>query len=164
MDSHLIVISLSQSNLTFKWHFNNTLETVVELPGHMFNNVASVGDLGGPDNQPFTQSLHVAKAQNQQSSFGGHNSLEKQQSSKAAAGGTHRNHHQQQPQQQPHLRGGQLRSQQQREENLNSGQMYPYKIDTFSNFGTVTCYAENPHGNSGPCYYHILAAGTFSGN
>lgn len=137
--------AFAQSNLTFKWHFNNTLEMVVELPAHMLNNVASVGDLGGPDNQPFTQSLYGAKTQHQQP-MPGYNSIERQPSKTAL-----RHHHQQQQQGQ--------RSQQ-REENLNSGHLYPYKIDTFSNFGTVTCYAENSFGNSGPCYYHILAAGT----
>lgn len=128
----------------------------MELPAHMLGYVASVGDLGGPDNQPLAQSLHgVAKAHNQHSSSG-YNSIEKQPGKSSAR------YHQQQQQQQGHHRG-QLRSQQ-REENLNSGQTYPYKIDTFSNFGTVTCYAENSYGNSGPCYYHILAAGTFTGH
>lgn len=158
---------LSQSNLTFKWQFNNTLETVVELPALLLlNNVASVGDLAGPDHHPFTQSLHGAKSQHhqqqqQQHSFSGYNSIEKQ-SGKVSTGGSHRYHHHQQQQGNGHHRNQQQQQQLrnlQREENLNSGHLYPYKIDTFSNFGTVTCYAENSFGNSGPCYYHILAAG-----
>lgn len=150
--------ALSQSNLTFKWQFNNTLETVVELPALMLlSNVASVGDLAGPDHHPFAQSLHGAKSQHQHSFSGGYNSIEKQ-SGKVSTGGSHRYHHHQQQQGNGHHRNQQLRNLQ-REENLNSGHLYPYKIDTFSNFGTVTCYAENSFGNSGPCYYHILAAG-----
>lgn len=157
-----------QSNLTFKWNFNNTLETVVELPLFTGNNVASVGDLGGPDNQqPFTQSLHGAKSQHQQhsttsSTSYGHNSIEKQSGkTNSGGGGGHRYHH---PQGGPERGVGQhrqLKNLQQREENLNAGHLYSYKIDTFSNFGTVTCYAENSYGSSGPCYYHILAAGTY---
>lgn len=100
----------------------------------MLNNVASVGDVGG--NHPMAQSLH-------QQSPSSHNSMEKQL--------IHR---------QGHPRG-QLRNQQ-REEDINAGHLYPYAIDTFSDFGTVTCYAENSYGSSGPCYYHILAAGTIT--
>lgn len=106
----------------------------------MLNNVASVGDVGG--NHPMAQSLH-------QQSPSGHNSMEKQL--RKGGGLVHR---------QSHPRG-QLRSQQ-REEDINAGHLYPYAIDTFSDFGTVTCYADNSYGSSGPCYYHILAAGTIT--
>lgn len=41
------------------------------------------------------------------------------------------------------------------------GRTYPYRIDSFANFGTVTCSAENIYGHSGPCAYHILAAGKY---
>jgi hypothetical protein len=45
---------------------------------------------------------------------------------------------------------------------LNTGQIYRYKLENFSNYGTVTCNSENTFGQSGPCLYHILAAGEFT--
>lgn len=36
--------------------------------------------------------------------------------------------------------------------------VYPYKVESFSHFGTVTCNADNSLGQSGPCLYHILQA------
>lgn len=115
----------------------------MELPALMLNNVASVGDLGG--SHPMAQSLH-------QQSPSSYNSMEKQLGK--GGGVVHRSR------QGAHPRGP-LRSQQ-REEDINAGHLYPYSIDTFSDFGTVTCYAENSYGSSGPCYYHILAAGTIT--
>lgn len=41
---------------------------------------------------------------------------------------------------------------------LPSGHIYPYKVDSFQHFGTITCVAQNSIGQSGPCLYHIMAA------
>lgn len=145
-----------QSNLTYKWQFNNTLETVVELPVISFINTENGGGLvivngGGSmeEGVPYSQPLHsassaaTAKAKHQQ----GNNLLVEKQQQHSGKTNRHYHHH---------------RTQQKiREENLSSGKTYPYKIESFSHFGTVTCYAENPYGHSGPCYYHILAAGGY---
>ena len=36
--------------------------------------------------------------------------------------------------------------------------IYPYKVESFQHFGTITCTAQNAIGSSGPCLYHIMAA------
>lgn len=36
--------------------------------------------------------------------------------------------------------------------------IYPYKVESFQHFGTITCNAQNAIGQSGPCLYHIMAA------
>lgn len=43
------------------------------------------------------------------------------------------------------------------------GQLYMYRIESFTSFGTITCTATNTYGQSGHCLYHILVAGEFSG-
>ena len=114
---HLLLVA-PQANLTFKWSFNNTLETVVELPTHAVRGYSnSVHEEASHRLQPQVQFLRASE------------DVPRAQSGR-----------------------DQLR------EDL-SGRVYSYKIDTFANFGTVTCAAENPYGKSGPCYYHILAAG-----
>lgn len=40
----------------------------------------------------------------------------------------------------------------------SSAHIYRYKVESFQHFGTVTCNAHNAIGQSGPCYYHIIAA------
>lgn len=61
-----------------------------------------------------------------------------------------RNHHQQQH-----------HHQQQQQLNNNAyqnGRIYPYKVESFQHFGTITCNAHNAIGQSGPCYYQLMAA------
>lgn len=41
---------------------------------------------------------------------------------------------------------------------VNDGRIYPYKVESFQHFGTVTCNAQNAIGQSGPCIYHIMTA------
>lgn len=40
----------------------------------------------------------------------------------------------------------------------SDGRVYPYKVETFQHFGTVTCNAQNAIGQSGPCIYQIMTA------
>lgn len=44
---------------------------------------------------------------------------------------------------------------------LIDGQLYLYRIESFTNFGTITCTATNTYGQSGHCLYHILVAGGY---
>lgn len=44
---------------------------------------------------------------------------------------------------------------------LIDGQLYMYRIESFTNFGTITCTATNTYGQSGHCLYHILVAGGY---
>lgn len=41
---------------------------------------------------------------------------------------------------------------------ISSAHIYRYKVESFQHFGTVTCNAHNSIGQSGPCYYHVIAA------
>lgn len=118
---------IPQSNLTFKWHFNNTLESVVELSANAGSHVG--GDLSDFRDNPLAQHLQSTSQGDQPTSY------------------SHMKYHRA------------LLRNQQREEHVVSGHLFPYSIDTFANFGTVTCYAENSYGRSGPCHYHIIAAG-----
>jgi hypothetical protein len=68
----------------------------------------------------------------------------------------------QQQQQQMHGQNKDMRKQEEAFLRLNTGQIYRYKLENFSNYGTVTCNSENTFGQSGPCLYHILAAGEFT--
>lgn len=45
-----------------------------------------------------------------------------------------------------------------RKPHAQPGQIYPYKVESFTHFGTISCSAENAIGSSGPCLYHIVAA------
>lgn len=36
--------------------------------------------------------------------------------------------------------------------------VYPYRIENFQSFGTISCVAKNSIGHSGTCMYHIMAA------
>ncbi|KAJ6645249.1 hypothetical protein Bhyg_00453 [Pseudolycoriella hygida] len=40
----------------------------------------------------------------------------------------------------------------------NPGNIYPYKVETAQQFGTISCIAQNAIGQSSPCLYHIMAA------
>lgn len=40
----------------------------------------------------------------------------------------------------------------------SSAHIYRYKVESFQHFGTVTCNAHNSIGQSGPCFYHVVAA------
>lgn len=41
---------------------------------------------------------------------------------------------------------------------ISSAHIYRYKVESFQHFGTVTCNAHNSIGQSGPCFYHVIAA------
>lgn len=40
----------------------------------------------------------------------------------------------------------------------NPSNVYPYKVETAHQFGTISCIAQNAIGQSSPCLYHIMAA------
>lgn len=40
----------------------------------------------------------------------------------------------------------------------NPANIYPYKVETAQQFGTISCVAQNAIGQSSPCLYHIMAA------
>lgn len=83
-----------------------------------------------------------------------HNQLIKPKHHQRLTHNNNRNHHQQQLQ--PHQ---QLHYQQQSNNNpYQNGRIYPYKVETFQHFGTITCNAHNTIGQSGPCYYQLMAA------
>ncbi|XP_055706645.1 uncharacterized protein LOC129803854 isoform X2 [Phlebotomus papatasi] len=122
-------------NLTYKWYFNNTLDSSVELPPPAAL-LAQNGDFG----EEHRMDRHSYN------SIVTHQKLD------------HRRH--QRFQAQTTVSTNRARSPKSFHMSTRSslGRTYPYRIDSFANFGTVTCSAENIYGHSGPCAYHILAA------
>ncbi|XP_059609040.1 hemicentin-1 [Phlebotomus argentipes] len=108
-------------NLTYKWYFNNTLDSSIELPPP----AAVLPHAGDPE-----EHRHSPNA------LGAHQKTE------------HRRHQRFQTTARS-AKSFHARS---------PGRTYPFRIESFANFGTVTCSAENLYGHSGLCAYHILAA------
>lgn len=109
--------------MTYKWTFNNTLESIVEL--------ASIESLAREADEPYPSPVYSNSIHQQGHHYGKH---------------SHHRHSADQPPPTPEPRG------------MNPSHVYPYRVDSFQHFGTVTCSAQSPIGESGPCLYHIMAA------
>ncbi|KAG5673612.1 hypothetical protein PVAND_003641 [Polypedilum vanderplanki] len=151
-------------NLKYKWSFNSTIDNLIELPTYSNDPELHYNMQQYEQNQPQhidTISYktknnynsielhahpysHSKKYQQQQQSelpnINYKNSIS--QSSYVDALSSHHHHH---------------HSQQQTQQNNNQG-TYMYKVENFTSFGTISCFAENAYGNSGPCLYHIMVA------
>ncbi|XP_058055755.1 nephrin-like [Anopheles bellator] len=122
-------------NLLFRWQFNNSLESMLELPP--YTNVESEA-----------ANLALAEIDLETNHMGP--SLEEMVRRKLE-----RLEHSVRQQQQHH------HQQQHKDETvvpLVDGQLYMYRVETFNSFGTITCTATNAYGQSGHCAYHILVA------
>uniref|UniRef100_A0AAG5CY02 Sidestep protein n=1 Tax=Anopheles atroparvus TaxID=41427 RepID=A0AAG5CY02_ANOAO len=128
-------------NLLFRWQFNNSLESMLELPP--YTNVESEA-----------ANLALAEIDLETNHMGP--SLEEMVRRKLERL-EHSVRQQQQQQQQQHLHH---HSGSYKDESvpLVDGQLYMYRVDTFNSFGTITCTATNSYGQSGHCAYHILVA------
>ncbi|XP_058118027.1 nephrin [Anopheles coustani] len=129
-------------NLLFRWQFNNSLESMLELPP--YTNVESEA-----------ANLALAEIDLETNHMGP--SLEEMVRRKLERLEHSVRQQQQQQQQQQHLH---LHSGSYKDESvpLVDGQLYMYRVDTFNSFGTITCTATNSYGQSGHCAYHILVA------
>ncbi|GAB0086941.1 hypothetical protein DMENIID0001_011680 [Sergentomyia squamirostris] len=124
-------------NLTYKWYFNNSLDSTIELPPPA---------TGSP---PHGGSDYIDEYRLDRHNY---NSISAHQQKSE-----HRRH------QRFHttLAAHRVRSSKSfhiANARASFGRTYPYRLDSFGNFGTVTCSAENIYGHSGLCAYHILAA------
>ncbi|XP_061499892.1 nephrin [Anopheles gambiae] len=129
-------------NLLFRWQFNNSLESMLELPP--YTNVESEA-----------ANLALAEIDLETNHMGP--SLEEMVRKKLER--LEHSVRQQQLQQQQQHHHHLLHSGSHKEEvPLVDGQLYMYRVDTFNSFGTITCTATNSYGQSGHCAYHILVA------
>ncbi|EAA01472.5 AGAP001925-PA [Anopheles gambiae str. PEST] len=132
-------------NLLFRWQFNNSLESMLELPP--YTNVESEA-----------ANLALAEIDLETNHMGP--SLEEMVRKKLER--LEHSVRQQQLQQQQQHHHHLLHSGSHKEEvPLVDGQLYMYRVDTFNSFGTITCTATNSYGQSGHCAYHILVAGEY---
>ncbi|XP_053667704.1 nephrin [Anopheles marshallii] len=129
-------------NLLFRWQFNNSLESMLELPP--YTNVESEA-----------ANLALAEIDLETNHMGP--SLEEMVRKKLERLEHSVRQQQQQQQQQHHHHLLHLGSHKE-EVPLVDGQLYMYRVDTFNSFGTITCTATNSYGQSGHCAYHILVA------
>ncbi|XP_052863108.1 hemicentin-2-like [Anopheles cruzii] len=119
-------------NLLFRWQFNNSLESMLELPP--YTNVESEA-----------ANLALAEIDLETNHMGP--SLEEMVRRKL--------------ERLEHSVRQQQHQQQHKDETvvpLVDGQLYMYRVETFNSFGTITCTATNAYGQSGHCAYHILVA------
>lgn len=131
-------LKFTQLNLTYKWTFNNTLDNIVDLPtieslGNDATIVAShVYDDASYTDVPYTNVIVHS------SSHSSSKNLQQQL------------HQKKQNRRFPEASSIVPTS--------ASAHIYPYKVESFQHFGTITCQAQNVIGQSGPCLYHIMAA------
>ncbi|XP_035773547.1 nephrin-like [Anopheles albimanus] len=126
-------------NLLFRWQFNNSLESMLELPP--YTNIESEA-----------ANLALAEIDLETNHMGP--SLEEMVRRKLER--LEHSVRQQQQQQQHHHHHATNAFKD--EIPLVDGQLYMYRVDTFNSFGTITCTATNSYGQSGHCAYHILVA------
>lgn len=148
-------------NLLFRWQFNNSLESMHELPPYT--------------NVEFAESLQ----QQQQHQLGlDHSSAAASSSSSSSSSlshGDHLHHHHRLSSSSsssssqssgsshnllvgPNQKLTMRRKPEPPKPELIDGQLYLYRIESFTNFGTITCTATNTYSQSGHCLYHILVA------
>lgn len=143
--------------MTYKWTFNNTLENVIELPsinhnhsdhtipsdGTNFNVIHSTDSLIYSHNRNYQNLKTTENYRHGEYIPGPLHHHQRHQENKM--------HHNNQIQQQHQLHHSEIPQ-------MNNNGIYSYKVESFQSFGTVTCVAQNPLGQSGPCMYHIMAA------
>ncbi|XP_058451516.1 nephrin [Malaya genurostris] len=138
-------------NLLFRWQFNNSLESLLELPP--YTNVES-------------ESHHqLALAESELASHGDHphhhhrsSSSSSSPAASSSSGSSSSHNLLVGPNLEEMVRRKLERQQQPPKAPLVDGQLYMYRIESFTNFGTITCTASNTYGQSGHCLYHILVA------
>ncbi|ETN58361.1 sidestep protein [Anopheles darlingi] len=131
-------------NLLFRWQFNNSLESMLELPP--YTNIESEAanlalaeiDLETNHMGPSLEEMVRRKLERLE------HSVRLQQQQQQQQQQLHHHHH--------------AASAFKDEIPLVDGQLYMYRVDTFNSFGTITCTATNSYGQSGHCAYHILVA------
>lgn len=130
-----------QLNLTYKWTFNNTLDNIVELPtiesltndanvmsSHVYDDATSY-NTDVPYTNVIVHNPSHSGSKNQQQQI----------------------HQKKQNRRFPEIASAVVKP-------SASAHIYPYKVESFQHFGTITCQAQNAIGQSGPCLYHIMSA------
>ncbi|XP_055603399.1 nephrin [Uranotaenia lowii] len=155
-------------NLLFRWQFNNSLESMQELPpytnvepaeqnpmllgGHHLQQPSSMdGPILDGSSHP-----HLLHHHHQLASSGSSSSSLSSSSSSSGVGSSA--NLLVGPNLEEMVRRKLERQQMPPKPSLVDGQLYLYRIESFSSFGTVTCTATNTYGQSGHCLYHILVA------
>ncbi|XP_055549461.1 nephrin isoform X1 [Wyeomyia smithii] len=135
-------------NLLFRWQFNNSLESLQELPP--YTNAAEL------------ESHHqLVQAETELGAHGDrphHHHHSSPSSSSSSSPSSSTGNHLIGPNLEEMVRRKLERQQQPPKPALVDGQLYLYRIESFTNFGTITCTATNTYGQSGHCLYHILVA------
>ncbi|EAT42917.1 AAEL005560-PA, partial [Aedes aegypti] len=128
-------------NLLFRWQFNNSLESMLELPP--YTNVEM--------NEPLIHLQdHLLSAASSSSTHEDHlHHHHRSSSSTSSTSGTSSHNMLLGPNQKLTLR----RKPEPPKPDLVDGQLYMYRIDSFTNFGTITCTATNAYGQSGHCLW-----------
>ncbi|EDS42055.1 conserved hypothetical protein [Culex quinquefasciatus] len=138
-------------NLLFRWQFNNSLESMLELPPYSNIEAESHHQLA------LAETEHGSHGDSSSSSSHPHHHHHSSQSS--SSGSTGSNHNLLVgPNLEEMVRRKLERQQQPPKPVPVDGQLYMYRIESFTSFGTVTCTATNTYGQSGHCLYHILVA------
>lgn len=144
-----------QPNLLFRWQFNNSLESMLELPPYSNIEAESHHQLA------LAETEHGSHGDSSSSSSHPHHHHHSSQSSPSGSTGSNHNLLVG-PNLEEMVRRKLERQQQPPKPVPVDGQLYMYRIESFTSFGTVTCTATNTYGQSGHCLYHILVAGEFT--
>ncbi|XP_055387368.1 uncharacterized protein LOC129615952 isoform X2 [Condylostylus longicornis] len=185
------VDSNPQNNLSYKWSFNNSLESIIELPpilrysNRILSSSDNINDIGLPDSEDMLDDdsntyLDEKQMMEQHDKIGPKsqmvysNLVHQQQLDKLRK--------QQQQQQHFQLYQNQQRSKayqmnhnyhntannnnnmdqdkfnKNNQNSYNLENLYRYRVESFTHFGTVSCIASNTVGQSQPCLYHITPA------
>ncbi|XP_055634568.1 uncharacterized protein LOC129774711 isoform X2 [Toxorhynchites rutilus septentrionalis] len=146
-------------NLLFRWQFNNSLESMLELPPYTnveselhHHLVLAESEHGSQGDHPHHHHHHSSSSSASSSS-----SLSSSSAAASSAGGSNHNVLVG-PSLEEMVRRKLERHQQPPKTTLVDGQLYMYRIESFTSFGTITCTATNTFGQSGHCLYHILVA------
>lgn len=142
-------------NLLFRWQFNNSLESMVELPPYT----------NAEFNEPLLQqqdhlipAVSSAASSSSSASLGDHLHHHHRSSSVSSSASSPSSGSSQNMLVGPNQKLTFRRKPEPPKPDLVDGQLYLYRIESFTNFGTITCTATNAYGQSGHCLYHILVA------
>lgn len=148
-----------QKNLKYKWLFNSTIDSLIELP--LYTNDADLQYSLQHEHQP----QHIDAPLSSYKTKNNYNSIELQHPPQRSNQHMHSKKYLQQGHSNIHynqnlIDGNHPNSN--HHHSAGSQGSYYYKIENFTSFGTISCSAENQYGTSGPCLYHIMVAGKFT--
>lgn len=133
---YIYLSNFLQTNITYKWTFNNTLDNVVELlpPQFSHHDETSNHVRLTDDGDTYASSNYVNHVTG------------------------HQMHHHHSSKSKHHRYGHGITKMSKGTGEASTEHIYPYKVESSQSYGTVTCHAHSPLGRSGPCMYQIMAA------